>query len=135
MRPGQLFGSIPIPDDAIETLFLADQQTVLAGSNWSTLHITRQPLSVKALSLEGRDSDAFFRRVLQTIMAIYGLAESMVFGVCQALIEVKLSMLPKANPLIIVFQNCYQPKMPFGLVLGKAYIALLKKIQRYLLGK
>ncbi|MBP6310617.1 MAG: hypothetical protein KA350_08085, partial [Arenimonas sp.] len=59
LQPGQRFGSIPIPDDAIETLFLADQQTVLAGSNWSTLHISRQPLSVKALSLEGRDSDAF----------------------------------------------------------------------------
>ena len=56
---GIQIGSGQIPSDAIETLFLKDQNTILAGSNWNTLQITRSPLSIKALTLPGRNTDAF----------------------------------------------------------------------------
>nr|MBP7370544.1 hypothetical protein [Arenimonas sp.] len=59
LSPGQRFGAGTIPDDAIESIFQADDNTILAGSNWNTLRIKRTPLSVQALILPGRAEDTF----------------------------------------------------------------------------
>ncbi len=59
MPTGMQIGDGQIPSDAIETMFLKDQNTILAGSNWNTFQISRSPTSLKALTLPGRSTDAF----------------------------------------------------------------------------
>lgn len=59
MSTGQSYGKVHIPDDAIETMFSADDNTVLTSSNWNTLQITRKPLTVQPMAIAGRDKDAF----------------------------------------------------------------------------
>ena len=59
MPTGMQIGKNQIPNDAIETIFLKDENTILAGSNWNTLEISRAPMSIQALTIPGRNSDAF----------------------------------------------------------------------------